>query len=169
MYISASSSCPDVAAGPCCSSVAAEARLSCLPACGVEVCGKPLAGRLGGGVLPLYAGLLVASWHDGCGVLQPAVDGALNLGFHAGLLLGRYLQDFAVVGEEAVALLLHIGYLCVDRHPKSFLLLQLLQAVGVAVVEIGVGVGVVNRGVVHVGACPHVILDEEIDASELAA
>ena len=160
---------PDVAAGPCRASATAEAGLSAPPGRCVEVCRVPVGRGLGGRVLPLDAGLLVASSHDGGCVLVAAVDGAQNLGLHAGLLLGGDLQHLAVVGQEAVAFLFHVGYLRVDRHPEPLLLLQFLQAVGVAVVEIRVGAGVVHRRVVDVGARPHVILDEEVDAAELAA
>jgi hypothetical protein len=37
------------------------------------------------------------------------------------------------------------------------------------VIEVGVCVGIIDRGVVDVGACPHVVFDEKVDASELAA
>ena len=63
----------------------------------------------------------------------------------------------------------HIGYLGIDGHPKAFLLLQLLQAVGVVVVEIGVGISIFDGRIIDVGASPHVVFDKEIDAAELAA
>ena len=44
-----------------------------------------------------------------------------------------------------------------------------MQTVGVVVVKVGIRVGILDGGIVDVGASPHVILYEEIDAAELAA
>ena len=46
--------------------------------------------------------------------------------------------------------------------------MEFLQAVGVVVVKVGVGVGIIHSRVVHIGTCPHVPFNKEVDAAELA-
>ena len=114
------------------------------------------------------AGILVASRNYSGDILVAIVYGAQNLVPHHLLLCRRYLHDFSVVGQDAVALLFHISNLCVNRHPQALLLLQFAQAVGIAVIEVCIGLSILDSCIVHVGTGPHMILDEEVDASELA-
>ena len=79
------------------------------------------------------------------------------------------LQDFAVVGKDAVYFLLHIGDLCVDASPKTFGILQGLQSERVLIEAFCIVITIAHLCVGLLTSGPEVSFNHQGDSSVFSA